>query len=38
MIQQKAVRLDGTIIEDWDAELSAGVLQVGKRKFVKLVE
>ena len=37
MIQQKAVRLDGEIIEDWEKELSPGVLQVGKRKFLRLV-
>ena len=37
MIKQNAVRLDGETITDWNFELSPGVLQVGKRKFRKLV-
>ncbi len=36
MIQQNAVRLDGETIESWDEELKPGVLQVGKRKFLRL--
>ena len=38
MINQKAVKLDGTVISAWDAKLQPGVLQVGKRKFVRLVK
>ena len=38
MISQKAVKLDGVIIEDWDNALHPGVLQVGKRKFIRLVK
>jgi len=37
MISQKAVKLEGEIIPDWDSELQPGVLQVGKRKFIRLV-
>ena len=37
MIKQNAVRLDGETITDWNLELFPGVLQVGKRKFRKLV-
>jgi tyrosyl-tRNA synthetase len=36
MISQKAVKLDGVIITEWDSILHAGVLQVGKRKFIRL--
>lgn len=36
MISQKAVKLDGGIISDWDSDLHAGILQVGKRKFIRL--
>jgi tyrosyl-tRNA synthetase len=36
MITQKAVKLDGEVIQDWDANLKPGVLQVGKRKFIRL--
>ncbi len=36
MISQKAVKLDGVIIAEWDSILHAGVLQVGKRKFIRL--
>lgn len=38
MISQKAVKLDGEIIPDWDSNLHPGVLQVGKRKFIRLSE
>ena len=38
MISQKAVKLDGEVIPDWDSDLHPGVLQVGKRKFIRLVE
>lgn len=37
MIQQNAVKLDGELITDWNTELHVGVLQVGKRKFRKLI-
>jgi len=37
MIKQNAVKLDGEAIKDWSMELHPGVLQVGKRKFRKLV-
>ena len=33
MISQKAVKLDGQVIPDWDSDLLPGVLQVGKRKY-----
>jgi tyrosyl-tRNA synthetase len=36
MISQKAVKLDGKVIPDWDSTLVPGVLQVGKRKFLRL--
>jgi tyrosyl-tRNA synthetase len=36
MIEQNAVRLDGENVKSWDAELKSGVLQVGKRKFLRL--
>jgi tyrosyl-tRNA synthetase len=36
MIEQKAVRLDGEPVKSWDEELKPGVLQVGKRKFLRL--
>jgi tyrosyl-tRNA synthetase len=36
MISQKAVKLDGKIIPDWDSILGPGVLQVGKRKYIRL--
>jgi len=38
MISQKAVKLDGVVVENWDSVLHPGVLQVGKRKFIRLVE
>ena len=37
MIEQKAVKLDGETITDWNSGLVPGVLQVGKRKFIRLV-
>jgi tyrosyl-tRNA synthetase len=37
MIKQNAVKLDGVTIMDWNMELKPGVLQVGKRKFRKLI-
>ena len=37
MISQKAVKLDGVVIPEWDSDLQPGVLQVGKRKFIRLV-
>lgn len=36
MIEQNAVRLDGENVKSWDTELKPGVLQVGKRKFLRL--
>jgi tyrosyl-tRNA synthetase len=39
MLQQNAVRLDGEILNDPNQELDrSGVLQVGKRRFMRLVE
>ncbi|MFC1820507.1 S4 domain-containing protein, partial [Thermodesulfobacteriota bacterium] len=39
LIKQKAVRLDGKILESPDFLLErSGVLRVGKRKFIRLVE
>jgi tyrosyl-tRNA synthetase len=38
MIKQNAVKLDGKTIIDWNEDLKPGVLQVGKRKFRKLIE
>lgn len=38
LIQQNGVRLDGEVLKDSQTELTrSGVLQVGKRKFVRLV-
>jgi hypothetical protein len=38
MIEQKGVKLDGVILNDpFSALPSAGVLQAGKRHFVRLV-
>lgn len=37
MVKQNAVKLDGETITDWNMALKPGVLQVGKRKFRKLV-
>jgi tyrosyl-tRNA synthetase len=36
MVEQRAVKLDGTTITDWNALIKPGVLQVGKRKFLRL--
>jgi tyrosyl-tRNA synthetase len=38
MIEQRGVRIDGTVVEDRTLKLSAGsvVLQVGKRKFARV--
>ena len=37
MIEQKGVRLDGEVLEKFEAEFPhAGVLQVGKRRFVRV--
>lgn len=38
LIKQNAVKLNDELISDWNAELSEGILQVGKRKFRKLVK
>ncbi len=38
LISQNAVRMDGKVISDWDAELIPGTLQVGKRRFLRLVD
>lgn len=38
LIKQNAVKLNEELISDWNAELSEGILQVGKRKFRKLVK
>ena len=38
LIKQNAVKLNEELVSDWNAELSEGVLQVGKRKFRKLVK
>jgi tyrosyl-tRNA synthetase len=38
MIEQRGVRIDGTVAEDRTVKLGAGtvVLQVGKRKFARV--
>ena len=38
LIKQNAVKLNEEQITDWNAELSEGVLQVGKRKFLRLLK
>ena len=38
LIDQGAVRLDGDVISSWNVDLNPGVLQVGKRKFIRLAE
>lgn len=38
LIKQNAVKMNEKPISSWDAELSEGVLQVGKRKFRRLVK
>ena len=38
LLQQKGVRLDGELIENGQSEFGhPGVLQVGKRKFIRLI-
>ena len=37
LIEQKAVKLNGEPLANWNAELKPGVLQVGKRKFLRLI-
>ena len=37
LINQNAVRFNGELIKDWNQTLESGVLQVGKRKFIRLV-
>ncbi len=38
MVEQNAVKLDGVAISNWNVQMHPGVLQVGKRKFIQLVE
>ena len=38
MVEQNAVKLDEVAISNWNARMHPGVLQVGKRKFIRLVE
>jgi len=38
MVEQNAVKLDGTVISNWNDQMRPGVLQVCKRKFVRLVK
>jgi hypothetical protein len=38
MVEQNAVKLDGVGISNWNARMCPGVLQVGKRKFIRLIE
>jgi len=38
MIKQNAVKLNEELITDLNADLSEGVLQVGKRKFIRLIK
>ena len=37
LIQQKAVSLDGNIIDSEHSKVGKGVLKVGKRRFLKLI-
>jgi len=37
LIQQNAVKIDGKTITDWKMKTGKGVLQVGKRKYIKLI-
>jgi tyrosyl-tRNA synthetase len=37
LVSQKAVRWNGQPVEDWNQDLQPGVLQLGKRKFLRLV-
>ncbi|HEY60520.1 MAG TPA: tyrosine--tRNA ligase [Anaerolineae bacterium] len=36
LIQQRGVRLNDRIIEDWRSDTEVGILQVGKRRIIKL--
>lgn len=36
LIDQGSVRNNGTVIESWNALLETGVLQIGKRRFIRL--
>jgi tyrosyl-tRNA synthetase len=38
MVEQNAVKLDGVAISNWNDQMHPGVLQVGKRKFIRLIE
>ncbi|MCD6576743.1 MAG: tyrosine--tRNA ligase [Anaerolineaceae bacterium] len=38
MVKQNAVKLDGVVISDWNTRMHAGILQVGKRRFIRLIE
>lgn len=38
LIEQKGVRLDGNVIEEVNSPFQPGVLQVGKRKVIRLVK
>ena len=38
LIKQNAVRLNEELVNDWNTDLTEGVLQVGKRKFLRLVK
>ncbi len=38
MVEQNAVKLDGVVISNWNTRMQPGVLQVGKRKFIRLIE
>jgi len=38
MVEQNAVKLDGKVITNWNDQMHEGVLQVGKRKFIRLIE
>jgi tyrosyl-tRNA synthetase len=37
LIEQKGVRLNGEVVADTKIDVAAGVLQVGKRNFIRLV-
>jgi tyrosyl-tRNA synthetase len=37
LIDQRAVTIDGTLVESHDQAATAGVVKVGKRKFVKVI-
>jgi tyrosyl-tRNA synthetase len=37
LVEQKGVKLDGVVLEDANAPLpGAGMLQVGKRRFIRI--